>query len=47
MQVTFTGPVTDTDTIWARVGLTPLILQEYQTEDLVYTNILNVYDDPR
>ena len=43
MQVTFNGPVTDT--IWSLVGLTPLILKEYQNEDLVYTNILNVYDD--
>ena len=42
MQITFNGPVTET--IWAQLGLDPLILKEYQTEDLVYTKILNAFD---
>ena len=43
LTVDFNGNVTDT--IWARVALDPQILIEYQDRDLVYTELLNPFDD--
>jgi len=43
LQVTFDGPVVDT--VWAKVDLAPKILVEYQDEDLVYTKLLDPFDD--
>lgn len=34
-------------TVWGRVGLAPQILREYQSQDLVYTTLLNPYDDAK
>lgn len=43
LQVTFDGPVAET--VWAKVDLAPKILVEYQDEDLVYTKLLDPFDD--
>lgn len=44
LQATFNGSVTDI--VWARINVKPEILPggEYQSQDLVYTNLLNAYD---
>jgi hypothetical protein len=43
LRVDFDGNVTDT--IWSKVDLDPKILIEYQDQDLVYTRILDQFDD--
>ena len=43
LRVDFDGGVTET--IWGKVGLDPKTLIEYQNQDLVYTQILNAFDD--
>jgi hypothetical protein len=43
LRVDFNGNVTDT--IWGKVELNPKILIEYQDQDLVYTRILDPFDD--
>ena len=43
LRVDFNGNVTDT--IWSKVDLNPKILIEYQDQDLVYTRILDPFDD--
>ena len=43
LQVDFNGNVTDT--IWSKVNLDPQIIKNYQNQDLVYTTILNKFDD--
>lgn len=42
LTATFDGGVAST--IWGQINYQPLILQEYQSEDLVYTTLLNAYD---
>lgn len=43
LNVNFSGGVTDT--VWAKLDYQPKILVEYQDKDLVYTDILNKFDD--
>jgi hypothetical protein len=43
LRVDFDGSVTDT--IWSKVFLNPVILREYQDQDLVYTKLLDPFDD--
>jgi len=42
LQVDFSASITST--VWSRMDLEPKILQEYQSEDLAYTKILNAFD---
>jgi hypothetical protein len=42
LRVTFDGSVTSG--IWSRIDYVPLILENYQDQDLVYTELLNPYD---
>ena len=43
LHVDFNGAVDGT--VWSKMDLTPKILAEYQQTDLVYTQILNTFDD--
>ena len=43
LRVDFDGAVVET--VWAKLALDPEILIEYQDRDLVYTELLNPFDD--
>ena len=43
LQINFGSAVSST--VWAKLQQTPLILANYQDADLVYTSILNAFDD--
>ena len=42
LKATFGGNVTSS--VWARIDYEPKILAEYQSQDLVYTALMNPYD---